>query len=218
MLNKISNKNVLIFDLETTGIPLCRPSAKGKNKYYPFNENTKYDSSRIISIAWTLIEDFTIDKLSNDNTKYFIRKPVNFKVSGEEFHNITHDIALKEGITFIDILNKEGLKDDLLKTDIIIAHNCLFDFNILMNELFRIKSMQLLVKLTEMYDKNEFICTGEYSKNICKISFGNTTNNFSYKMPKLNELYKFYYNEDYENQHNAKYDLLALVNVVKKLC
>ncbi len=218
MINKLSNKNVLIFDLETTGIPICRPNTGGKNKYYPFNENTKYDSSRIISIAWTLIENVTIDKINNDNIKYFIRKPLNFKVCGEEFHNITHEIALKEGKTFIDILNKEGLKDDLLKTDILIAHNCLFDFNILMNELFRIKSMPLLLKLTEMYDKNDFICTGECSKNICKMPFINSTKTFGYKMPKLNELYKFYYNKDYENQHHAKYDLMALVESVKKMC
>ena len=83
MLNKLLNKNVLFFDLETTGLPTFREHSTGKNKYYAFNQNKYYDSSRIVSIAWCLIEEFTAEKLEDPTINYTIRKPINFKVTGE---------------------------------------------------------------------------------------------------------------------------------------
>ena len=119
-----------------------------------------------------------------------------------EVHHITHEIAVKEGKSINDILLKEGLKADLLKCDFIVAHNCLFDFNVLLNELFRVSSLKLLIKLTKMYDDNDFLCTAEYSKNICKIPFDKNATYRSYKIPKLKEVYWYFYRKKFE-EHNA---------------
>lgn len=48
-INDLVGKKVMIFDTETTDLPLrCRC---GWDKYYDYRENKAYDSARILSIA-----------------------------------------------------------------------------------------------------------------------------------------------------------------------
>ena len=57
----------LIFDIETTGLVKCEKF----NLYPHFSDNEKYDTSRIVQIAWVVLDiNFkTIDKKS-----YIIKK------------------------------------------------------------------------------------------------------------------------------------------------
>ena len=52
-MNKYKGKNLLIFDLETTGLPITPRFGE----YYNYIENDKYNSSRIVSIAWSIIKN-----------------------------------------------------------------------------------------------------------------------------------------------------------------
>ena len=74
--------------------------------------------------------------------------------------------------------------------------------------------------LEYMKKNNMCICTGNLSKDICKLEFKNNRNashTKRYKMPKLIELYRFYYNEDFEGQHNADGDVRALMQCLSKM-
>ena len=125
----------------------------------------------------------------------------------------------------------------LLEADYIVAHNVGFDYHVLMNELYRIVNdneppiyNSLLIKqkaslciehLEDLYNNDRVICTGKLSTNICKIEFPTKNiylgNKKNYKMPKLSELYNYYYGCDFENAHSAEGDVKALIECLVKM-
>ena len=215
-MNTLSNKNILIFDLETTGFPEKKRGYTGRNEYYNYTDNDKYNNSRIVSIAWIFIKKY---KNIIDDTQIieYIRKPIDFsKIDNSNIHGITFEKAKKEGILLSNIMNNKGLRLAIQNCDKIIAHNCLFDLFILMNECYRLKFDNSLNKLNNLLDNNNYICTGELGRNICKIPI-KFNKYFKYKMPKLSELYKYFYEKDPDNQHTAKGDVKTLLFIVDKI-
>jgi DNA polymerase III epsilon subunit-like protein len=208
--NRIKGKNILIFDTETTGLPE-RKQDKSHNepdKYYNPTDNSKYDNSRIVQIAWAYIENFDSTKITDVNNlsiQSFIRKPINneFNIGNSAFHGITNEIAIKDGVKLSEILNKHGLSNRMKEADFIIAYNALFDIAILSNELHRLNFTGLFNVLKNKFKNKQIICAMRL--------WGNIFN----KRLSLNELYKQYYNgQDNENMHNAKYDIIALIEIL----
>lgn len=193
---------VLIFDTETNGLP----SRKGYNKYFPYTELKYYDNSRIVSIAWNLYENNILI-----SSKYYIIKPNDFKINNKsiscQINGITNELALKEGIEIKDVFSK--LYSDLYSTEIIVAHNLLFDKNILLSELYRNKREDLI----NIFDSKNLYCTMENTKNILKIpmKYG------GFKSPKLIELYLYLFGEKFDNEHNALADVEACAKCYFKI-
>ena len=186
---------VLVFDTETTGLP----SRKGYDKYFPYTELNHYDTSRIVSICWNLYNNGTL--LSKN---YFIIKPDDsFSIDNEskscEINGITKEIAEQNGIPLIDLFVK--LHTDLYNCDKIVAHNLLFDKNILLSELYRYKRQDLV----DIFESKETYCTMQNSKDLLKIEmkYG------GYKSPKLIELYLYLFGEKFDNEHDASADTEA---------
>jgi len=185
---------VLVFDTETTGLP----SKKGYDNYYPYTELKYYDNSRIVSIAWNLYDD---DELIS--SKYCIITPHDFKIDNNsiacKINGITDEISIKKGINIGDMFSK--LHTDLYNTDIIVAHNLLFDEHILLAELYR----NLRNDIISIYESKQYYCTMKYSTNLLKIpmKYGN------FKSPKLIELYLYLFGEKFDNEHNALADVEA---------
>ena len=126
----------LIFDVQTTGLPL----KKGKQFCF-FQDLSKYDSSRIVSIAWIICDDnhTIIDK------QYFIIKPDNFIIPQSSI------IANESGITFVEAIKHL----DYSNIKLVVSHNIDFDINILLSETFRYK----LHDLTAFLVKTQKYCT-----------------------------------------------------------
>ena len=95
-----------------------------------------------------------------------------------------------------------------------------------MNELYRLGTeyaKTCMDHLSFLKSKGKCICTGELSTEICKMEF-KTLSNYKgvkktkrYKMPKLSELYVYYYGREFENQHSADGDVKALLEILKKI-
>jgi DNA polymerase III epsilon subunit-like protein len=216
-MNKLIGKKLLIFDLETTGFPIKRNGFNiGKNEYNDYNENDKYDSSRIVSIAWTFFDNFG---KNNDNFNIIekIRKPVDFnEINNSNIHNITYEIAKKDGMLLSKILRDEGFLKCLYKCDFIVAHNCMFDVHVLLNELYRLKFNKAENILKNLLDNDKCFCTGELGRELCKIPI-KPNKYFNYKMPKLSEFYKYIIGDDLTGMHNAKNDVMAICKILNKL-
>lgn len=190
----LAAKNILVFDIETTGLPIT-PSF---GKYYDYKQNDKYDSSRILSIAWCLVENYP-NKINNIKT--FIRK-IDIKITNSHIHGITNEIV-NNGQEFDFIFDQ--FYDDLIKSDYILAHNVDFDRSILLNELYRNNHKCLDILLNK-----EKLCTGKIFTPICNLK----RYNGELKMPKLSELYYFLFNTLPINQHDAAYDVLTLIHII----
>lgn len=214
-LKFLEKSNVLILDLETTGFPTQKSGYHtGADEYYDYKDNSKYDSSRIVQIAWTYIENFDFDDLDDVEINCFIRKPKDFDTIPQDamkIHGISFGKAKKEGILLSKIINHKGFSDALINSDYIIAHNAFFDVFILLNELYRLKFNECVSKLDDMLQNDQIVCTAEYSRDICQMN----SRGKRYKMPKLVELYKFYYGYQSVGNHNAANDVDTLVQILK---
>jgi DNA polymerase-3 subunit alpha len=186
---------VLFLDLETNGLP----QQINYNSYYSYEQINKYRNSRIIQIAYILC-DIDIDCKTNKNyeiisKKDFIIKPNGFIINNDDIHGIKHNYAAIYGLDFSKIVSL--IKDDFINAELIVAHNILFDKNVLLSELFRLQSYELINHI----NKIKYFCTSKGCVNITKIKFRNF-----YKQPKLAELYYYLFKKNIEGQHNAVYD------------
>jgi DNA polymerase III epsilon subunit-like protein len=252
VIDFLKNKNVFVFDTETTGLPE-RTTKWGT--YWDYKMSDKYDSSRIVSIAWASLKKFDKNNIINNNNNdnknnnendnendkkihHHLRYPEGFsEIPTTHIHGISLNDALTKGMPFGLILSNLGLAIALLEADYIVAHNVGFDYHVLMNELYRLatnnepvisfsllireKAISCIERLEDLYNSGRVICTGQLSTNICKIDFPTKNiylgNKKNYKMPKLCELYKYYYGCDFENAHSAEGDVKALIECLVKM-
>lgn len=177
----------LIFDTETTGLPL-----KDINRrFYSFKDTNKYENARVVSIA------FVID----GEERYFIVRPDGFVIHNSEFHGITQAMAEEKGMPMSDVA--AFLRERIDKIHTIVGHNLEFDYMVLMSELYRLGERELI----ESIKKLDRFCTMRSSTNICKLD--NKCALSKYKFPRLQELHKHLFTTEFEGAHNALNDARA---------
>jgi len=190
----------LFFDIETTGLP-----PRGVN----VSEKTvdRYDKCRIISIAWTLRDNSTVY-----SQNYMIIDPgesyMYEKIGAEFIHHISRKMIQKYGKPVEEVM---GLfMKDVVAADSIIAHNLNFDKTITLAELYRMGD----TKNASILQNVPGVCTMLSTVDIvrCPGKFSS-----SYKWPKLQELYKFLFDENFENAHCALDDVFAMVKCYYKI-
>lgn len=184
----------LIFDIETSGLPTMI------KKKYPIPEDLDaYNSARIVSIAWVLIND------ENDiiQQEYYIIKPDNFTIPEHvvKIHGINTEYAHKFGIPIDDMFKR--IETVLEKTNCVLSYNINFDYNILKSELIRYNKNEIVKKL----DENSNTCIMIMSQNHMQIKV----------YPKLCNAYKYIFNESMINAHNAMDDTLNCYKIYKAL-
>lgn len=186
---------IFIFDTETSGLPIT----KGFNNYYCYNDLDKYNSSRLVSICWKVYENEELIK-----SNYHIIKPKGFIIDNNSYackiNGITQEIASSNGISIESMFDK--LKVDLEECKLIVAHNINFDKHIILSELFRFKKQDII----DIFLSINLYCTMYNGLNITKIKFKNSN---KLKLPKLIELYRHFFNKEFEDAHNAEADVEA---------
>jgi DNA polymerase III epsilon subunit-like protein len=191
--NQYSVNKYIVIDTETTGLP----EKQSNGMFYPYTNTNKYNKARMIQICWAVYDNGTLIKLED-----YLIKPNGFRIENSHIHGITDKIAQK-GHDVKMVLNKldEAIKD----VKYIIGHNIKFDYNIICSELHRVKFQNIIKSIN--YKK--FLCTMERSIPLKVDGY--------LKPTKLIKLYKFLFNKEFDNQHNAKYDVLATAEVFHEL-
>lgn len=186
-----------VFDTETSGLPY-----KERGSNYDYTNLDHFNSSRLLSISWLLIND--INEIVEKKTYYI--KPDDFEISEASIniHGLTKEFLNENGITIHEVLlNLNGLFTKY-NINLLIAHNINFDINILKSELYRYQYNITLSKIA----RTETFCT----------MLGSQVRMNVYKWPKLSEAYTYFYNEDITNAHDAEYDTLHCYKIYLKLC
>lgn len=185
-----------VFDTETSGLPYRE---RGSN--YDYTNLDHFNSSRLLSISWLLLND--VNEIVEKKTYYI--KPDNFEISEASIniHGLTKDFLNENGITIHEVLLILNSLFTKYNINLLIAHNINFDINILKSELFR---YQYNITLDIIENINTF-CTMLSSQIKMNV----------YKWPKLAEAYRYFYNEDITNAHDAEYDTLYCYRVYLKL-
>jgi DNA polymerase III epsilon subunit-like protein len=195
ILDRIRGRKVFIFDLETTGL-------FNKKYFYKYWNNKIFNKSRIIEIGYYYSTNFGDDNFASNNIIYsYLRKPTDFDnidPEAESKHGININKLQTEGYIFSKILNMNLIRI-LSNCDIIISHNTMFDFSILLNELYRFKTKNLIKYLLNIKKSGNLICT-------CKAS----------GFRSLGTLYKLIFNDEPITLHRAGDDVKTLLEIIMK--
>jgi DNA polymerase III epsilon subunit-like protein len=191
---------VMVLDLETTGLPIT----KSFNDYFHYSNLDKYDGSRIVQFSWGIYKQNGEKVLLRD----FVIKPSGFTIPDKstKIHGIPHNYAKKYGIELIKVI--ECLEKDINKINVIVAHNLIFDINVLLSELYRFKNFDLINKLKNINN----VCTAQTTKDIIQIKII-INYEYIYKLPNLAELYYWCFQEKIEGAHNSKNDVINLSKI-----
>lgn len=175
-----------IFDTETTGIP--------HNKTAPITDLDNWP--RLVQLAWQL-HDAKGKLISRHN---YIIRPDGFDIpfKSEQVHGISTKRALEEGHDLKTVL--QIFISELEKTNVLIGHNIEFDINIIGAEFIR-----------NTFDPAKFLALQKTDTGIASTDFCQLTGGIGgkLKMPRLHELHQILFGKDFEDAHDAAYDVAA---------
>lgn len=179
--------NILVFDTETTGLP--------KNWSAPVSDVDNWP--RLVQLSWVM----TNGKKREEGNH--IIKPDGYKISDEvaKIHGITHQRAIDEGKDRKVVLNI--FRCFINSADIIVAHNIGFDMAIIGAEYYRLLNSEMFDKL---FAEKKLFCTMKQSAEILGLAGSHAGGN---KYPKLQELYKAFFDENFDGAHDSMNDTRA---------
>ncbi len=184
----------LIFDTETTGLP--------KNFKAPAADTDNWP--RVIQIAWQLHDEWG-DLIEQQN---FLIKPEGFNIpfESEQVHGISTELAMKEGHDLEEVLHT--FNRALRQAKFIVGHNIEFDRKVTAAEFIRKKIP------SDLLDKKALDTMTEKTAQLCQLPGGR---HGRYKLPRLGELYRHLFGEDFAEAHNASADVEATARIFLEL-
>jgi DNA polymerase III epsilon subunit-like protein len=166
------NGRVIVFDLETNGLP----ESPKFGEYYPPSELHRYRTARVVQWSWALYEPN--GTLIREEDHLIIPNTSEFRIMNSEIHGITETMAKTNGKPFETVLAL--WKDSVDKATTIVGHNVNFDKYVLLSELHR---RNFLDEANAMTSDKTWVCTMDRAKSLCGLKARNKL-----KPPKLREL------------------------------
>ena len=186
---------VLVFDTETSGLPLERNGSIYQSFNWPY----------IVQLSYMIYDSETNQLVGLENDYIDIPNDVVMDPESVKIHNITSE-QLRNGISIVQALEKFNSHAE--KVDLLVAHNVSFDKRMLMVEGIR---NNIKVNITDTY------CTMKNSINLCKIETTSRSGEKYFKYPKLSELYLKLFDVVPKNTHNALVDILICLRCFCKM-
>ena len=171
---------VLVFDTETTGLPV------GKNPSILETEKWPH----IIQLSYVVYDTTKHNLKECVDEIIYVPKDINISEESISLHGINHDISKMKGINIKQAIN--GFNKHLKECDLVIGHNISFDKRMVMVESIRKKMSQFFT--VDSVRKPEY-CTMKNSVEICKIEAVSKKGDKYFKYPSLTELYKTLFGE-----------------------
>lgn len=184
----------LVFDTETTGLPARNDAPLTDFDNWP----------RVVQLAWQIYDEY--GKVI-DAQNYIIRPdgyeiPINVQV----IHKISTEYALKVGHPLAEVL--DIFIESAEKSKYFVGHNLNFDLSVLGCEFLRVKGQNPLTNW-----KVVDTCT-EKTAAFCKIPGGS---HGGFRFPKLLNIYKLLFGNEFDSAHNASADVDATARVFLEL-
>lgn len=184
--------SVLIFDVETTGLPIRESVYKripDPRKYELYND------ARVVELAYKMYdENEALVKAVS-----VLIKPENYEIQNTDIHGITQKMAENFG-TRIDLALAHFIID-IDQVDRIVSHNIEFDKNIMLAEMWRIVTSE------NVYNINFLDIATLFNKEyVCTMKWGQQKMNYT-KYPKLVDLYRTLCGSTWKQDHRALDDV-----------
>jgi DNA polymerase III epsilon subunit-like protein len=194
---------VLVFDTETTGLPIDRNAPPTQTEKWP----------HIVQIGFVLYETETGEVISYRDDIIKIGNSVELTDESVEIHKITREITKDKGVSLRESIGK--FNEALCEAHVIVAHNLEFDKKMIMVECIRLGENNYFN--INGVPRPEF-CTMQRSIDICKIEKVNPRTGKTYfKWPRLSELYEHLFCETPKGCHNAVADVIFCLRCYVKI-
>jgi DNA polymerase III epsilon subunit-like protein len=205
---------IITFDTETTGLP----------KIKMITEKTLHLWPHIVQFSYVIYDNETNNVLKT--VDHIIKVPENVVISEENsnIHGITDTMSKTSGQDIESVLTE--FMEDYTNTDIIVAHNMEFDFNIIKVELMRqlyknnqtvSQKEQVTQKLNTLKTSKKLCCTMQESVEICNIKALTKDGREYTKFPSLSELHKHLFSVVPKKLHNSLNDVLICLRCFYKM-
>ena len=186
--------NILIIDVETTGLPSKRNC--------DYRDLQQYSSARIVQMSMMLCNQACEEIVLKD----FIVKADGFTIENSHIHGITQEKSDLDGVPFMEAAAE--LWYMLTQASQIVAHNADFDVNVIKSELFRYGMNDMI----DLIESKTVTCTMKKTMHMV-----NVQGRYGVKFPSLAELYMYAFGEPITNAHNSKYDVINLQKIAQHL-
>lgn len=173
----------LFFDTETADLP----------KNFDAPETDIGNWPRIVQIAWVTGE--SLETVSAPQSHLIQSAGFNIAQGAFNVHGISKEEADANGVPLKPVL--DSFLKDVAAASTVIAHNIEFDTKVVGAECIR-------NGFSNPIRQKKMRCTMKEAAKFCGIP-----SKRGFKWPRLTELYKMLFNEDFENVHDASSDCLA---------
>lgn len=187
-----TNRNILVFDTETSGLPKERNASIHDSSNWP----------HVLQLSYIVYSTGTNRVLKEGD--YIIDVPDSVNISPESIaiHGIDRKRCKREGTKIKTVIRE--FKKWLNIADVVVAHNMEFDKKMMMVECARNNTMH------GFYNNKAYYCTMKHSVNLCKIEAISKRNGEKYyKYPTLLELHDFLFETTPKNLHDSFIDILV---------
>lgn len=172
--------SIIVLDTETTGLP------RSRNPQNPQNIQD-FDTSRIIELAYIIYDENRNEILR----KSYLIKQDNFTIKNDHIHGITNEMCSNNGRRLEDVFSE--FEEYLTDVTSIVAHNAIFDINVILSECYRYGFFSLI----DLLNSKNIICTYKLARQCSKIK----------RSLKLTSLYSLFF-EDQIEAHRALNDVI----------
>jgi DNA polymerase III epsilon subunit-like protein len=185
---------VLVFDTETTGLPIDQNASLTDSAKWPF----------IIQLSFMVFDTETKEILEYSDSIIQLDASVDISPGSIAIHQITAQRSQSEGIPIKQAL--AHLADQMSEVELIIGHNILFDKRMLMVEQHRNQMKNCLYKNGTVIPN---YCTMKRTTALCNLPAVNKTTGEAYnKYPTLAELHNHLFGMKPRGTHNAIADVM----------
>lgn len=194
---------VLVFDTETTGLPLDYTAPLTDSSKWPY----------IIQLGFIVFDTETKEILEYSDSIIKLDPSVEITPASMAIHKITPLRSQEEGIDIRDALLyfTDAVKD----VDVVVAHNMNFDKRIVLVEIHRNNLRNCFWQTG--FPVIEF-CTMKSSVELCKIrAINKLTGDLYNKWPTLSELHLYLFGEKPKGTHNAIADVMICLRCYVKM-
>lgn len=188
--------SVLIFDVETTGLPTKWNPSVSETTCWPY----------IVQFSWIIYSVEKNEIVSQKDWVIKLKDGMKIPEESTKIHGITNE-AMEYGHPIEHAL--EEFLNDYNNASVIVAHNLKFDKSMVMVECLRNK-INIQIK------KREF-CTMLYGEALCGLTRVNKYGKTVSKYPKLIELHNKLFDYEPSNLHNSLYDVAVCLRCYIKL-
>ncbi|MBR1369609.1 hypothetical protein RJ53_08985 [Methanocalculus chunghsingensis] len=173
----------LIFDTETTGLPLYPGAPYADLHAWP----------RLVQVGWVVCSA-SGEQIAGES---LIIRPEGFAIpaGAEKVHGISTRSAEATGVPVADALRR--FQEECARSDAVVAHNLAFDEGVITSECLRLEMDPPFLDLIR-------ICTMEVAAPVCRLRRPG-----GWKYPTLTEVHGFLFGAGYEGCHDALHDAKA---------